>query len=502
MIAKLTVQTKDAAFIYVDCEDKGIIQELAEYFTFFVPGYKFMPQFRNKLWDGKLRLLNLRDQSMYSGLYKHVCAFCAERNIQVEILPHDIFKSEGNLPGAHQEVDMSFIDEFALPFPPRDYQLAAVKHGLENKRALMVSPTASGKSYIIYLMMRYYLDSNYDHIADKVLLIVPTTSLVKQMVGDFAKYSENDSMFDAENMCHEIMAGKDKGHETKKIYVSTWQSIYKMQKGYFQKFGMVIGDEAHGFKAKSLTSILTKCSNANYRYGLTGTLDGTQTHKLVLEGLFGPHKNITTSKELIDRGDLANISIDILLLKHKEEHCKEVSKMKYQDEVDWIVTSSRRNNFIKNLAIDLKGNTLVLFQYVEKHGEPLFRLINEASDDTRKVFYVSGKTPADTREEIRAITESESNAILVCSYGTFSTGINIVNLHNIIFASPSKSQIRVLQSIGRGLRKSTLDTTVYDIADDLHWKSNKNYTLNHSAERVKIYSKERFKFKIHEVKLL
>ena len=502
MIAKLTVQTKDAAFIYVDCEDKGIIQELAEYFTFFVPGYKFMPQFRNKLWDGKLRLLNLRDQSKYSGLYKHVCAFCAERNIQVEILPHDIFKSEGNLPGAHQEVDMSFIDEFALPFPPRDYQLAAVKHGLENKRALMVSPTASGKSYIIYLMMRYYLDSNYDHIADKVLLIVPTTSLVKQMVGDFAKYSENDSMFDAENMCHEIMAGKDKGHETKKIYVSTWQSIYKMQKGYFQKFGMVIGDEAHGFKAKSLTSILTKCSNANYRYGLTGTLDGTQTHKLVLEGLFGPHKNITTSKELIDRGDLANISIDILLLKHKEEHCKEVSKMKYQDEVDWIVTSSRRNNFIKNLAIDLKGNTLVLFQYVEKHGEPLFRLINEASDNTRKVFYVSGKTPADTREEIRAITESESNAILVCSYGTFSTGINIVNLHNIIFASPSKSQIRVLQSIGRGLRKSTLDTTIYDIADDLHWKSNKNYTLNHSAERVKIYSKERFKFKIHEVKLL
>ena len=317
-----------------------------------------------------------------------------------------------------------------------------------------------------------------------------------------AMAAPDDANFDAENMCHEIMAGKDKGHETKKIYVSTWQSIYKMQKGYFQQFGMVIGDEAHGFKAKSLTSILTKCTEAGYRYGLTGTLDGTQTHKLVLEGLFGPHKNITTSKELIDRGDLANIKIDILLLKHKEEHCKEVSKMKYQDEVDWIVTSSKRNNFIKNLAIDLKGNTLVLFQYVEKHGEPLFRLINSETDKDRKVFYVSGKTPADTREEIRSITEQESNAILVCSYGTFSTGINIVNLHNIIFASPSKSQIRVLQSIGRGLRKSTLDTTVYDIADDLHWKANKNYTLNHSGERVKIYSKERFKFKIHEVKLL
>ena len=286
------------------------------------------------------------------------------------------------------------------------------------------------------------------------------------------------------------------------ITITTWQSFAKAPKEVLESFDVVVGDEAHLFKAQTLKGILEKMKTTAIRIGTTGTLDGTQTHKLVLEGLFGPHKNITTSKELIDRGDLANIKIDILLLKHKEEHCKEVSKMKYQDEVDWIVTSSKRNNFIKNLAIDLKGNTLVLFQYVEKHGEPLFRLINNETDKDRKVFYVSGKTPADTREEIRSITEQESNAILVCSYGTFSTGINIVNLHNIIFASPSKSQIRVLQSIGRGLRKSTLDTTVYDIADDLHWKANKNYTLNHSGERVKIYSKERFKFKIHEVKLL
>ena len=487
MIETLTVEVKDNAFIYVDCEDKGIIQELAEYFTFFVPGYKFMPQFRNKLWDGKLRLLNMRDQSIYSGLFGHIKSFCAERNIKIST----DMKTEW-------DDNMDWIDDLILPFEPRDYQLDAVKHGLKTRRGLLVSPTASGKSYIIYLLMRHFLSNN----DDKILLIVPTTSLVKQMYGDFAKYSENDSGFNVDKECHEIMAGLDKGHKTKRVYISTWQSIYKMQKGYFQTFGMVIGDEAHNFKAKSLTSILTKCTQARYRFGLTGTLDGTQTHKLVLEGLFGAHKNITTSKELIDRGDLANVSIDILLLKHSDEHCKLVCKMKYQDEVDWIVTSQKRNNFIRNLAIDLKGNTLVLFQYVEKHGEPLFRSINDAVDDTRKVFYVSGKTPADTREEIRAITETEANAILVCSYGTFSTGINIVNLHNIIFASPSKSQIRVLQSIGRGLRKSTLDTKIYDIADDLHWKSNKNYTLNHAAERVKIYSKERFKFKMHEIKLV
>ena len=368
----------------------------------------------------------------------------------------------------------------------------------QSKIILISGPTASGKSMIIYLLMRYFLEHN----DDKCLIIVPTTSLVKQMYTDFAKYSENDKRFSPDEDCHEIMAGLDKGHKTKRVYISTWQSIYKMQKGYFENFGMVVGDEAHNFKAKSLTSILTKCTEARYRFGLTGTLDGTQTHKLVLEGLFGAHKHVTTSKALMDRGDLANLNIDILLLKHKEEDCKEVSKMKYQDEVEWIVTSSKRNNFIKNLAIDLKGNTLVLFQFVEKHGEPLFRLIDASVEKGRKVFFVSGKTSADIREEIRGITETEKNAILVCSYGTFSTGVNIVNLHNIIFASPSKSQIRVLQSVGRGLRKSDQDTVLYDIADDLHWKANKNYTLNHSAERVKIYAKERFKFKIHEVKLL
>ena len=351
--------------------------------------------------------------------------------------------------------------------------------------------------------MRYFLAREND----KVLIIVPTTSLVKQMHGDFAKYSEKDIEWSANKNCHEIMAGLYKYHNWKRVYISTWQSIYQQPKKYFEQFGMVIGDEAHNFKAKSLTSILTKCTEARYRFGLTGTLDGTQTHKLVLEGLFGPHKNITTSKKLIDRGDLANISIDVILLKHKEEACREVSKMKYQDEIDYIVRCEARNKFIRSLALDQKGNTLILFQFVEKHGEPLFRLIDESAKGVwemgkRKVFYVSGKTSADTREEIRAITETEKDAILVCSYGTFSTGINIINLNNIIFASPSKSQIRVLQSIGRGLRKTEQDTKLFDIADDLHWKSKKNYTLNHSGERIQIYAKEKFKFKIHEVNLL
>ena len=501
-ICNITVKVKDNAFLYIDSDDKGVLHELSEAFTFYVPNYKFTPQFRNKLWDGKIRLFNMRDQSIYSGLFGYIKAFCIERDIKLDTWD-DPSTIKYNHPGFVYDDDLSWIKDIPIPYIPKDYQLEAIQHGLKTRSGLLVSPTASGKSLIIYLLMRYFLMHN----DDKVLIIVPTTSLVKQMYGDFCEYADNDDDWFATENCHEIMAGLYKYHNTKRVYISTWQSIYQQPKVYFQQFGMVIGDEAHNFKAKSLTSILTKCTEARYRFGLTGTLDGTQTHKLVLEGLFGPHKNVTTSKALIDRGDLANISIDIILLKHKEEACKEVSKMKYQDEVDYIVTCDARNKFIKNLALDQKGNTLILFQFVEKHGEPLFRMISEAAEGLwgvgkRKVFFVSGKTPADIREEVRSITEKESNAILVCSYGTFSTGVNIINLHNIIFASPSKSQIRVLQSIGRGLRKSNQDTTLYDITDDLHWKSKKNYTLNHSSERIKIYAKEKFKFKIHEVKLL
>jgi superfamily II DNA or RNA helicase len=274
-----------------------------------------------------------------------------------------------------------------------------------------------------------------------------------------------------------------------------------MPVSYFEQFGMVIGDEAHNFKAKSLTSILAKCGEASYRFGLTGTLDGTQTHKLVLEGLFGPAKNITTTKELIDEGNLSDLSIDVILLKHPEMMCKLLSKATYAEEMAHIVSYGPRNKFIKNLALDQDGNTLVLFQFVEKHGVPLYEMIKEGAHIRRKVFFVSGKTDADTREDIRKITEKEANAIIVASLGTFSTGINIRNLHNIIFASPSKSQIKILQSIGRALRKSDSGQAarIYDIADDLHWRARKNYTLKHSAERIRIYAQQHFRFKIHEV---
>jgi superfamily II DNA or RNA helicase len=490
----LKVKKINETFLEIETEP-SIERELAEHFCFFVPGYKFMPAYRNRMWDGKIRLFDLRVRRLYCGLYNYLLEFCKERGYTIE--------GETIIPDSDIDVDLMAkgmtLTANKADITPRSYQKSALKHALDVKKSLLLSPTASGKSLIIYMLLRYYLEKES---SKKILIIVPTTSLVEQMYTDFDDYSSNDKSFNVDEWCHRVYAGKSKTTHDRCV-ISTWQSLHKLPAASFKHFGMVIGDEAHQFKAKSLTSIMEKCVNAEYRIGTTGTLDGTQTHQLVLEGLFGPVHKVTTTKELMDSKNLAQMDITLLLLKYKDEFCKVVSKATYQEELDFIVQYKPRNNFIANLALDQKGNTLVLFNYVEKHGKPLHDLLKERIHKKRKLFYVSGETPVDAREKIRSITEKENSAIIVASIGTFSTGINIKRLHNLIFASPSKSQIRVLQSIGRGLRVSGdgINTKVYDIADDLHWKTKKNYTLNHAAERIKIYAKEKFKYNLYEVKI-
>tara|TARA_Y100000114_G_scaffold54981_1_gene50263 strand:+ start:6690 stop:8165 length:1476 start_codon:yes stop_codon:yes gene_type:complete len=488
----IRVKKKNEVFLHIETEP-SIEQELAEHFCFYVPGYKFMPAYRNRMWDGKIRLFDLRYKTLYGGLLEYIKEFAESRQYELKIDKESNIAPDIN--GLMSEIALSVQGNHITP---RDYQLDALSCALQNKRSLLLSPTASGKSLIIYMAIRHHLM----HKSGQILIIVPTTSLVEQLYSDFNDYSQFDQ-FSVQDNCHRIYSGKERYNIDKRVVITTWQSIYKLGIEWFKEYTMVIGDEAHNFKAKSLTSILEKCVNAEYRIGTTGTLDGTQTHQLVLEGLFGPVYKVTTTKKLIQQKSLAELEIFVLLLKYKDDICKMVAKSKYQEEVDFIVKYGPRNNFISNLAVDQKGNTLILFQFVEKHGKPLHDILKTKVDGERKLFYVSGETDVNTREKIREITEKESNAIIVASMGTFSTGINIRNLHNIIFASPSKSQIRVLQSIGRGLRLSDdgINTKVFDIADDLHWKSKKNYTLTHAAERIKIYSKEKFDYKLHDINI-
>ena len=356
---------------------------------------------------------------------------------------------------------------------------------------LLLSPTASGKSLIQYIILRYIQRKH-----KKGLLIVPTTSLVEQMYKDFEDYG-----YDSEKYCHRQYSGKDKTTE-KFLTITTWQSIYKNPPEYFEQYDFVLGDEAHQFKAKSLTTIMTGLTEAKYRIGCTGTIDGTNTHRLVLEGLFGPVFQSTTTAELIENKQLADFRIKALILKYPEEVCKASRGWDYQNEIEYIVKSQYRNEFVRNLTLSLEGNSLVLFNLVEKHGKPLHKLIKEKSGD-RHVFFVYGGTDVEVREQVRAITEKQNDAIIVASYGTFSTGINIRNLHNVVFASPSKSRVRNLQSIGRGLRigENKTEAILYDIVDDFRVGKHVNFTLKHFGERVKIYDEEKFKYKFYNIEV-
>ena len=293
------------------------------------------------------------------------------------------------------------------------------------------------------------------------------------------------------------MGGEEKYVESP-VVISTWQSIYKEPKRFFERFDTIIGDEAHQYKAKSLTGILTKCHDAKYRVGLTGTLDGLEAHQLVLEGLFGTVDRVTKTKDLMDKGQLSKLKVRILLLKHGW-----VPFDSYPQEMDYICMHSRRSRFIRNLALDLEGNTLILFNFIEKHGEPLWEMINNKVENDRKVFFIHGGVDAVEREEARKICETQKDAIILASYGTFSTGINIRNLHNVIFASPSKSRVRNLQSIGRVLRTgdNKAQAVLYDIADDCSRGSTYNYTFRHLVERMKIYDSESFDYEIIKVNL-
>ena len=492
-MADIQLKKKNNVYLTVQ-SDPSIAQELVDHFSFDAPGAKFHPLFRNKIWDGKIRLFSMFTKELYVGLKSYL-----EHFAEVNQYTIDYSEYVDQVDSVTIEQLKEFINELNLSLPGgesiRDYQLDAVYRAITDGRRLLLSPTGSGKSLIIYCLLRWN-----EKFGRRQIILVPTTSLVEQMYTDFQAYSQNNGWKVSEN-CSRIYAGHSK-ENLLPIVISTWQSVYELPKKFFENYQVVYGDEAHTFKAKSLTGIMHKMVNTPYRIGTTGTLDGTKTHRLVLEGLFGSVYKVTSTKQLMDNDQLAELIIFGLILQYPDDVKKACKDNKYPDEMDFLCGYEPRNKFIRNLALKQTGNSLVLFQYVEKHGQILFDMIKAKAGD-RKVFFVFGGTETADREDIRRITELEKDAIIVASYGTFSTGINIRNLHNIIFASPTKSKIRNLQSVGRGLRKGDAKTfcNLYDIGDDLTWKARKNYTLLHMIERIKTYNDEHFEYQLIKVPL-
>jgi len=392
----IKIEKLDEVYVRV-FSDGSIEQELADFFTYEYPGARFTPQFRARLWDGKVRLYDQVRKTLYVGLVSYVEEFATRNGYGIEYVT----------PVFHQNnITHEIVEDYAKSLNPhgrgkpieiRDYQVEAVKTALDKERTLLLSPTASGKSFIIYTTMRWHIAHDR-----KCIIIVPTTSLVEQLYTDFEDYSSANK-WKVDNHVQKLYSGFTKDI-TKSVLITTWQSVYLQPKSWFKQFDVIFGDEAHQFKAKSLTGVMEKMDTVKYRIGTTGTLDNKKIHKLVLEGVFGPVHRVTTTKKLMDSGKLAELNIMCVLLKYNEEIRKERKNKTYQEEMDWIVSCEPRNKFIRNLAVNSKGNTLVLFQYVEKHGKILYELINSKVHDKRKVFFVYGGTETTDREAIRHIT--------------------------------------------------------------------------------------------------
>jgi superfamily II DNA or RNA helicase len=466
--------------------NQGLEYELGEAFSFSVPGAKWMPAFKSGIWDGRIKLYNYKTKLIYRGLLPRVLAWAEKNNYQIEI-DDSLQKKSVSL---NDQECQAFIGNLNLPITPRHYQISSFRNAIDNKRLTILSPTASGKSLIIYMITRY--------LNNKVLLIVPTVNLIHQMADDFKSYGYKED-------CHLIFSGQDKLTK-EKITISTWQSIFRMPRLWFDQFDTVIVDEVHQAKAKSLTNILEKMTKTEYRYGTTGTLDGSETNRLVIEGLIGPVDQQVTTTDLIQEEYLADFNVKCLVIRYSEDLVQANKGNGYQEEIDLIIGNEQRNQLIFDLVNKVPGNNLVLFNFIEKHGHKLKELFE--ANSTRPVYYIDGKTDPKIRNEMRAQIEKETDCIILASTKVMATGTNIIKLNNIFFTSPSKARITTLQAIGRVLRKSKtkLKATLFDIADDLSYSSKNqktkyNYTMIHLFERLKIYKQENFPFQIHNIKL-
>ena len=494
----------DESFLRIHCE-RAILREMTEHFRFRPANYQFMPKFRNKMWDGYVNLIDCRSRTMHVGHLNDIMVFCKNRGYKLlttkGLEPPVLEKTPKLDKEAVALIESLNIHSDGLKITPYDYQIGAVEWALAHHRGILLSPTATGKSLMIYLMLHFYSQKILeDH--EKILVVVPSTNLVEQMFSDFDDYASEIS-WNSEDNCNRIYSGMDRD-ATKKIVISTWQSIYRRPKDFFGQFGAIFMDECHLGEANSQKGILEKAGNCKYRFGLTGTLRESKCHKMVLQGLLGPIFQVTTYKKEMKHKRISTISIDSLILKYPESEAKPARKLKYHDERKFLTTHVGRNNFIANLALNIEGNTLILCELIGDHLHLLEDILNEKNTKNRNIHLIHGAVSAKDREKVRELMRTEKDAIILASYSTVQHGMNVKNLNNIIFASPSKSIVRVLQSIGRGLRitENKNSMRLYDIGDDLRGDTKKeNFSYKHLLHRCKIYDDEHFEYKFRKISL-
>jgi len=499
------VQTNKVGIYYVNevkmkvvTSDELLRNTLYNAFSYYVENSHHMKrQSAYKGWDGKIHLFKSNTGNTYLALLPLIIDIIEKEFKHLHIVySEEMLKFFDTFNYDNDEV-VNFIENFAKGSErkPRDYQIDAVKTALFRRRLVVESPTASGKSLIMYLIADYLLKIKK---IKSVLILVPTTNLVEQMRKDFSEYSNGET----DAWVQMIYGGKDKEIENR-IVISTWQSVYEFKKDYFGYFECLMIDEAHTAQAKCLNHIGESTINAKYRIGFTGTLQKQMSQVMQITAILGRPVRVAKTKELIEKNFLSNLRIETQYLLYDKVICEDFykkCKKDYHAEVDYINSIVPRRKFITELTKGLVGNTLLLFTRVEKSGLIIYEELKKVMPD-REIHMIYGDISVGIREDIRDLMKTRNDIILVASYGTTSAGVNIPSIKNIVMIEPIKSKIRLFQSIGRGLRlhEGKDELVVYDIVDDLSYFRYSNYVLKHYIERLKEYQNEGFENTINEI---
>ena len=484
--------------------DEETEELIYNHFSFFVDGYKYMPLYKAEVWDGQVHLYNINTKRLYFGLYDELIQWSRDKSIEIVIIELERIAKESPTDNYSLDYIQSWIDSQVITsgddvIELRDYQEAAIIECLLNDRKVIKSPTSSGKTLIMYLISKFY----FEH-GKRILILTDSTNLVSQTYTDWIDYSQ-ENKFDVSGNVQQIHAKLDSTIKYP-IAISTWQSQHSKKKkedfSYFNElFDAILIDEVHKADTKSITGILENCTKVKYRFGFSGSVKKSKVSQLQLIGLIGNIYQATTTRQLIDRGEVADIKINMLIVKYPKLVHKALKDKKYPDQINWITNLQDRNKFIVNLAADRPGNSLILFNF-EEHGKYLFELTKELYPDI-PVFFINGNTDVAERESIRAIIETLDKSITVGSFGTIATGWSVKRLHNLIFAHPYKSPIKIIQSIGRVLRlgKNKFKSKLFDICDVPVTSGRRDYLKKHTSARAEIYTNEELNFITHEIML-
>lgn len=501
----IKVHFHDFSHVRIEC-DESVFYELRDFFSFEADGYKFNPRYKYGNWDGRIRLLDYNRLLPY-GLVGQIKKFCSNMSYSVWIDPK-IFETE-DLTREDFDAWLSKQEIYSgnAKIEPHWYQKDAVYEGLVNRRRILNLPTSAGKSLIQALLARYYLE-NYE---GKILIIVPTTALTTQMANDFVDYR----LF-SHSMIKKIGGGADKADKSKNdapIIVGTWQTVVKQPKEWFSQFGMMMNDECHLATGKSISSIISGLNNCMFKFGLSGSLRDGKANVMQYVGMFGEIFRPVSTSKLMEDGQVTELKINSIFLRYPDEFATKLKGKTYQEEVKIITGLKRRTKWIAQLSVKLAKkdeNAFVMFKHVT-HGKEIFEAIKELGYE--KVYYVSGEVDTETRNAFKVMAENGKGIIIVASYGVFSTGISVKNLHHVIFAHGVKSKIIILQTVGRVLRKhgSKAVATVWDLIDDAGVKPKSlntkkkyihlNYLLKHGIDRIQRYADEKFNYVMKTINL-